>query len=45
MKQLSGTNGLAVSASLEFWRDRYFECAIPYNGLIDTLMKQYGEKK
>lgn len=39
LKQLSGDDGAAMSSSLEYWRDKYFECAIPYNGLIDVLSK------
>ncbi|CBX44358.1 hypothetical protein ErPhphiEa104_gp015 [Erwinia phage phiEa104] len=40
MKQLDGTDGLAVTSSLEYWRDKYFTCAVPYNGLIDVILKQ-----
>ncbi|ACH88926.1 conserved hypothetical protein [Erwinia phage phiEa21-4] len=40
LKQLDGTDGLAVTSSLEYWRDKYFTCAVPYNGLIDVILKQ-----
>lgn len=44
LKELSGTTGLALTSSLEYWRDMYFNCAVAHNGLVDALEKQYKEK-
>lgn len=44
LKQLSGTDGAALTSSLEYWRDMYFQCAIPYNGLIDVINLQKSVK-
>lgn len=45
LHQLSGTDGLAVTESMEYWRGKYFQCAIPYNGLIDVVTKQFPVEK
>lgn len=44
LKQLSGNDGIALTSSMEYWRDKYFECAKPYNGLIDVVLLQYKDK-
>lgn len=44
LNKLSGTDGVAMSTSLEYWRNAYFECAIPRNGLIDVVIRQQSGK-
>ncbi|XAO54201.1 O-spanin component [Yersinia phage vB_YenM_P778] len=43
LKQLTGTDGLALTSTMEYYRDKYMECAVSKNGLIDVLLQQYND--
>lgn len=36
---MSGTTGESVTDTAEFYRNKFYQCAIKYNGLIDRILK------